>query len=103
MIKPSICSAENFINLGRALQRLWLLSTVRELSIQPISGAIYLAQRIQAGDNFLPKKLADRILEAQDTVIKEFGLSKEIPGLLFRIGYADPPSAVSSHLKPKYI
>jgi len=91
----------NFIEAGRLMQRVWLCATAMGLSVQPITGVLFLAQRLFAGeDNLLSNFQKQLVKDAYRTVEQGFRLKQDVPILLFRIGYGDPPSARSSRLPP---
>ncbi len=40
-------SPESYIKVGRIVQRMWLTATKLELSIQPITGALFLRKSVE--------------------------------------------------------
>jgi hypothetical protein len=87
-----------------AFQRVWLAASSAGLSLQPLTGALFFHQRIAAGegDAFTPahQKL---VSSAYDIIASAFGASGTLVGILFRVGYADPPTARSLRLPPNPI
>src|SRR3989344_6780171 len=97
---------ENFVQAGRAFQRLWLESTRIGLSLQPVVGFIYwLGRPAEAGGaGVISERNSDLIHEALNKIIFSFGVNgAEVPGVLFRIGWADPPSARSWRKPPEIV
>lgn len=90
-------TAESFIATGRMLQRIWLKAAELEVSLQPTAALLYLYQRIEEEGNRIFSSEQEEGIKSKQTKIKQlFNLSEtEIPTMLFRIGYADAPSARS--------
>ena len=79
------------LDAGRAMQRLWLAATAEGLSLQPMAAATAL--RWQApGDGWVSLETRDLLAQA---LARLAGASGAQPYLLFRLGHAAPPSAVS--------
>lgn len=93
---------KDFIDIGRALERLWLTATVHGVSMQPVTALPYLGQRIRAGEaGVFSKKHQELIRAANDELARMFRLTDgEHIGFLFRLGYSDSPSAQSKKLPP---
>jgi nitroreductase len=103
VITPSN-SKESYIMAGRIMQKIWLTATKLGLAIQPITGALFLMQRIISDETYdLSNKHILIIRDAYDAVKKVFGVDSGNVAMLFRIGHADPPSAYSSKLPPNII
>jgi len=94
---------EEFIFVGRAMQRLWLKATELDLSFHPITGIIYLIQRILHNENeVLSPTHVELVKNSFSKITKVFGVSDEsYVTLLFRIGHGGKPSAVSSRMKAR--
>lgn len=92
----------DFISAGRAFQRVWLTATALGMNVQPVTAIPYLAQRVAAGEDTafsIPHQAL--ICEANDAISDTFHLQgKERIAMLFRIGYGDRPSAISSKAPP---
>src|SRR3989338_1529561 len=92
-------SPEQYIEAGRLLQLIWLKLTKHGLSLQPLTGILFLMQGIKAGE-------ADKLSTPHQELIKQiynkiqnlFGTPGTVV-MMFRIGKADPPTAKSSRLK----
>ncbi|PJE75557.1 hypothetical protein COV04_03965 [Candidatus Uhrbacteria bacterium CG10_big_fil_rev_8_21_14_0_10_48_11] len=91
---------EDFVEAGRMTERVWLTATHLGLSVQPITGALFLAQHVREGD-------AADFSTAHATLLREVertaeslctAVSSEHVAMMFRIGHADPPSGRSSRL-----
>lgn len=94
-------SAEDFINAGRLIQRVWLKATKMKLGFQPVAGILFLARRVLAGE---AKELSDEHVtlakKSYETIKRAFGVYQGTVAMVFRIGVADPPSARSSRKPP---
>ncbi len=94
----------DFVKAGRLMQRLWLRATILGISIQPVAAIPYIAQRLMVGDitDFSPNQVK-LVTNSYSIIQKEFGVTDEIVALVFRLGQAPPPSALSPRRKPKII
>lgn len=101
IVIPSNTDAE-YIMAGRALQRVWLTATVLGMSLQPVAAIPYLAERIaqgEAGD--FSGEHVEAITQADSDIRKLAGISStEHIAMIFRLGYADAPSGISSKRPP---
>src|SRR3989344_6311643 len=97
---------ENFVQAGRAFQRLWLESTRIGLSLQPVVGFIYfLSEPSKAsGTNVISEQNRDLIHKALNKIIFAFEVNgAKAPAVLFRIGRAESPSARSYRKPPEMV
>jgi UDP:flavonoid glycosyltransferase YjiC (YdhE family)/nitroreductase len=89
-----------FLEGGRAFQRLWLAATARGLSIQPLAGVLLLDYRRRFADgggfNDRERAVVDAAAAALTRGTPAF--AQRVPVMLFRVGYADPPSARAMRL-----
>jgi hypothetical protein len=87
----------DYVRGGRALERVWLAATRRGLAIQPYSALTYLFARLERGDGaeLSPDERASlATLRARYRALFDVRAGEgEI--LLFRVAYADPPTALS--------
>ena len=97
-------SPEDFVNAGRVAERVWLKATELGLSVHPCTGTIYLTERIKGGgtDAFSQSHL-ETIKTAYSQIERTFGVKDKTIPMLFRIGYADEPSARSLRMKPNIL
>lgn len=84
----------DFVKAGRAIERLWLTATSLGLSLQPLTGVLFLKLKIDAGEDaiFSPRerKLVIAAYQEASRICRADG--KHI-AFLFRIGCGDAPSA----------
>lgn len=92
---------EAFLEAGRIMQKVWLTGTYHGLSMHPVTGIIYLAQRVNAGEatDFLPEHVTI-IKQAYSEIERIVGVHGPY-AMLFRIGYSKPPAGVQSRQKPE--
>jgi hypothetical protein len=94
-------SKENYVHVGRALERVWLTATKLGLAFHPCNGTIYFMDTIReiGGKEF---SLAHRSLikEAYTDIIGGFGNHDEQIAFIFRIGRAQPPTATAKRSEP---
>lgn len=97
-------TSEYFVNAGRTVQRVWLTATKLGLSIHPCTGVPYFTEQIKdGGESFFSKKHLEMIKLAYKDITSIFGMESKIIPLLFRIGYADNPTARSTRMKPNIV
>ena len=95
---------EDFVNAGRAAERVWLRATELWLSVHPCTGTIYLTERIKGGDaDAFSQNHLEIIKTAYSDITRTFGVEGKTTPMLFRIGYADDPSARSLRMKPNIL
>lgn len=94
-------TSEDFILAGRLMQRVWLTATKLGLSFQPVTGILFLAQRMLAGETegFSDSHI-NYIRNAYEQIKSTFNISDGTIAMMFRIGYADKPSARSFRMDP---
>lgn len=85
---------EDYIQIGRALQRIWLSATKLGLSFQPLTGVLFFMQALENGasDHFNDRHISE-IKNKYQTVRKIFEVHEKNMPIMFRIGYGDAPSA----------
>jgi hypothetical protein len=95
-------SSQSYISTGEAMQSVWLAATARSISVQPVTGLMFLAHRAEAGDMHpIPESFIPEILAAYRTVNDAF----ETPAgyhlaFLMRLGHSKRPTARSRRLPP---
>jgi len=94
-------TGKDFINAGRISQRIWLNATKLGLSVQPVTGILFLARRVIAGDTgvFLNSHIP-LIKNAYEKIKATFGIGSGTIAMMFRVGYANKPTARSYRLSP---
>ncbi|TSC75930.1 MAG: hypothetical protein G01um101430_100 [Parcubacteria group bacterium Gr01-1014_30] len=92
-------SSVDFIVAGRLIQRIWLTVTKLGLSLQPLTGILFLYQRVsqQQTDKLSPGQI-DFIQEQYKRIKETFGVDNETIAMLFRIGDGGSPTARSLRL-----
>lgn len=95
---------EDFVNAGRTAERIWLKATELGLSVHPCTGTIYLKERIKGGDaDAFSQSHLETIKTAYSQIEQAFGAEGKTIPMLFRIGYADEPTARSMRMKPNIL
>lgn len=91
-------SDRGYIEAGRSFQRLWLAATAQGLAFQPLGGLpLFLTKLdVQGPQAFLPEH-ASRLKKVIEPFYSQLfeGAREKTPVMLFRLGYAKPPSARS--------
>lgn len=94
-------SNNNFVSAGRIFQRIWLQCTSMGLSLQPITGILYLMARVLAGETGqLSRHHIELVKKSYGEIESIFGMSGATIPVLFRVGYAAEPSARTSRKLP---
>lgn len=94
-------SNEAFLKVGRIFERIWLTATSQGLSMQPLTGIMFLHHRIAAGKTSeLSQKHIELVENSYQVIENIFGVQGKIIGMIFRVGRSLPPSARSNRLKP---
>lgn len=95
-------SPDKFILAGRLLQKVWVNATKMGLSMQPMTGALFFMESILAGaKNQFSDEQIRLIDEAVKIIKKNFDINDDKTAtMMFRIGYANPPSARSAKMSP---
>ncbi|HYC79983.1 MAG TPA: hypothetical protein VEC17_03065 [Candidatus Binatia bacterium] len=93
----------NYVDAGRVLQKIWLAATKERIALQPTAALYYLAARIEDGNvSLFTQEEINEIKNVHSRTVELFE-SKGKVAMLFRLGYADPPSAVSIKKQPEII
>jgi hypothetical protein len=95
---------EDFIDAGRTLQKLWLLATSNGMSMQPLTGVLFFHQRVhvdEAQEFSLSQKEA--VEKAYEGIRSAFAVEQGTITMMFRIGYAEAPTATSLKKSPEVI
>jgi nitroreductase len=92
-----------FFEAGKISQRIWLNAEQLGISMHPVTGIVYLAQRIKAGEYQTLSEEHAKIIRDAYGIIQDVAKldDQQCVAMLFRIGYSTPPSGVSSRLKPE--
>jgi molybdopterin/thiamine biosynthesis adenylyltransferase len=93
--------AENLVNAGRALERIWLVATKYQIAVQPMLAPILHFARIMYSENSNMKKdIEERFMSLYQKFVEVMGLSakEDVAVFLFRIGFAREPEVKSYRL-----
>lgn len=87
-------SPSDYLNGGRAMERVWLAATLLDIQLQPMAMLPYLLARLEHGEGEgLDEHEVAVLLEARDVYREVFPRSeKGTDAMLFRVFYAPPPS-----------
>ncbi len=92
-------SPESFVEAGRIIERTWLVATKHGLSMQPVSGLLFLRNAMLRNDTatFFNDEQRITITEAYQNIQKVFSLPEnETVAFMFRFGRSNPPTARAS-------
>jgi len=94
-------SSEDFVRAGRAVERVWLAAAKLGLAVHPCTGVLYFNEQVRDGGsaNFSKEHLA-LIDSSYKDIVSVFGAEGKTIPMLWRIGYADPPTARSMRMPP---
>lgn len=87
-------SPEDYINGGRAFERVWLTAVSRGLAFQPMGGIVFLTTKFRlAGGKGFSQKQQRSLEEIFSSLCDIYPIKKSNAVIiLFRMGYAEPPS-----------
>lgn len=86
-----------FLEAGKLMEKLWLEATAEGLSLQPMTGIVFMMHKLRAGiTHQFDAKQRERILDTYKNIEKNLGVKRGVIAMMFRLGYADPPSARSA-------
>ena len=101
VIMPSN-SAQDFLLAGRLMQRIWLTATKLGLNLQPLTGILFLMQKIEGdGAKELTETQRSFVQKQYQQIQRNFGAADENVAMLFRIGDGGKPTARSLRLSPE--
>lgn len=96
LISTDALTPERFVEAGGALQRVWLTATREGLALQPITGIAFLLLRVLLDEAGLSRRHHGLITRLRGELERAFpAAAARYPAMLFRIGYAPPPSGRS--------
>jgi nitroreductase len=96
LISTDALTPERFVQVGGVLQRVWLTATREGLALQPITGIAFLALRALLDEASLSRRHHAMITGLRDELARAFpAVAARYPAMLFRIGFAPPPSGRS--------
>jgi UDP:flavonoid glycosyltransferase YjiC (YdhE family)/pyruvate/2-oxoglutarate dehydrogenase complex dihydrolipoamide acyltransferase (E2) component len=100
LVTVSEPDAASFVRAGEAFERMWLTATQRRLAVHPLAGLMLLAGRCRyaGGVGLTPRQR--RTVEDAVAMVGQVApaILDRVPVMLFRIGYAPPPTARSLRL-----
>lgn len=86
---------KNFLAAGELLQKIWLRATSKGIYLHPVTGIVFLNLRVKGDKYGLDEAEANQILEAYNSIQSVFNPSEATSAFMFRLGYADAPSATT--------
>lgn len=90
----------DYVNAGRAYQRVWLAATALGLAFQPIGGLAQYGTKLRKDrGGFLPEHAA-HLDTLQGPFREVFGFDQRHPALMFRVGRAKAPPLGRSLRRP---
>lgn len=94
-------SKEDYIYAGRLMQRVWLKTEKMGLALQPVTATLFFMQRILANDmGNMTVHHIELLKSAYRDIQDVFDVKSGTIAMMFRIGYADEPTARSSRQEP---
>lgn len=92
----------DFIATGRAMQRAWLTVTKLKLQAHPVTGILFLMQRVFVNQTEgLTAEQVELVKTSYKEIEKSFGVSEGFITFLIRIGEASEPTATCSRMDPE--
>jgi hypothetical protein len=92
---------KDFVNAGRAMERVWLLLNQRGYAVHPITATLFFGQRIREGkEEGLTRDSWELMENAFLDVKTTLNVQTENIAFMFRTGKTSAPSARSSKKPP---
>lgn len=92
---------EAFITAGKHFERVWLTATAYGLSLQPMTGTLFLKYFSDAEPAFFSTAHAKAIGDEFKTIALHASAPEgSMIAMAFRIGHSDPPSRLSEKARP---
>jgi hypothetical protein len=92
---------EEYVSVGRSIQKVWLAATRAGLALHPCNGTIYFMDHIESfGEGDFSKIHNEHIRTAYKELQDGFGVQPDHLAFVFRIGKASPPTARSMRQAP---
>jgi len=94
---------EDYVHGGMLMERLWLVTTKLELSLQPATTVGIIGTHVVTGEPVSLSSVHQGLLRKEyENLSREFGAKEsERFCFVFRIGYADAPSAMTTRAEPR--
>lgn len=89
-----------YLEAGRLLERVWLATTARGMSLQIVTGLLFLARAMEHETSSIFSAAERASVRKAYARIRENLKGTDEPFLMFRVGYAAAPSAVSFRREP---
>lgn len=95
---------EDYVNVGRSVQRIWLTSTSLGIAMHPCNGTIYFMEHWKdSGGKEFSKNHKELIKQSYEVILNSFNVKDSKIVFIFRMGYADKPSAQATRLAPSIV
>lgn len=100
VITSTASQPQDFVAVGRTLERMWLTATGLDIWLQPMTGMLFFHRAIENGQagKFSHEQIQD-IENAYRLTKNLFQLGPGEVIMLFRLGHGAPPTARSSRFK----
>ena len=97
-------SKTSALALGRALERVWLTATTHGLAFQPLFGTTMMGYKSRRGEAMFLSDAERAAIEVSALSLETaFRNTRDTPTLIFRVGYAQEPSAYTSRKEPNIV
>lgn len=95
-------SSASYLTVGEMMQMAWLAATSRGISVQPVTGLMFLAHRAEEKDlTPIPDSFTPQILSSYRTAVSAFDAPPEHHlAFLMRFGHSSKATARSRRLPP---
>ena len=96
---------EDYLKVGVLLERVWLAATSLDLSLQPTTTVHFIGARVLSGDPGDLSAPHQELLKSRlSQLLNQFNvLENERITFIFRLGYGDPPSGITSRFAPEVV
>lgn len=89
---------EDWVRVGRLVERVWLAATLAGISVHPLNGVVFLSigAETPVGKQALSLSQRQRLESGRDALRTLFSFDGTILAFMFRLGVAHPPRARAS-------
>lgn len=91
---------DTYVQAGRMLERIWLVAAARGMSLQIVTGMLFLARTIERENSPVFSDTEQAMIARAHAAIRAITEKGKEPFLMFRVGYAKAPTAVSFRKAP---
>lgn len=103
VLKMPSQSLRDYVQAGEILEEIWLRCVQHKINLHPVTGVVYLADRINDGvTDFFSVEQVGLLIKSSNFLNNLLGSDKKI-AMIFRLGYGDQAKFRSSRQPPVFL